>query len=253
MGAEMDYLQGSLEALDEPAKRKMAVFSHERDIAQPSFDLAGLTPDQPQRMDGLEMLGRIPEAVIPLVFFDPQYRSVLDKQAYGNEGERQKGRALLSQMSDEQIRSFVNESRRVLMPSGHLMLWVDKYIVCTGVAGLVGETDLRVVDMITWDKGRMGMGYRTRRQSEHLVVFQKPPVRAKGVWHRHDIPDVWTERAEIGERKHPHAKPVELQTRLICAVTCPGDFVIDPAAGGYSVLKSSVSAGRRFIGCDLEG
>ena len=94
--------------------------------------------------------------------------------------------------------------------------------------------------MVTWHKGRMGMGYRTRRTSEHLVVLQKAPRRARGVWTRHDIPDVWTERAS---GSHAHAKPVRLQEALIRAVTKPGDVVLDPAAGGYSVLAAAEAVG----------
>jgi site-specific DNA-methyltransferase (adenine-specific) len=44
-----------------------------------------------------------------------------------------------------------------------------------------------------------------------------------------------------------------LQERLIQAVTNPGDIVVDPAAGGYSVLKAARNTERRFLGCDLLG
>jgi len=43
---------------------------------------------------------------------------------------------------------------------------------------------LKVVDLITWDKGRIGMGYRSRRRGEYLIFLQKPPIRAKGTWKR---------------------------------------------------------------------
>lgn len=114
-------------------------------------------------------------------------------------------------------------------------------------------SELPLVDMITWNKDRMGMGYRTRRFSEHLMIFQKMPVRAKGVWRIHDIPDVWTEKIENGDKNHAHAKPVELQKRLIKAVSNVGDYVVDPAAGGYSVMKAALETDRHFIGCDILG
>lgn len=204
-------------------------------------------------MDGLKLLAAVPAASVPLVFFDPQYRSVLDRQQYGNEGERQKSRAKLPQMDDKTIRRFIGHVERALMPSGHLMLWVDKFIVCRGVLSLLEGSALQLVDMITWNKGRMGMGYRTRRYSEHLVVLQKIPVRAKGVWRLHDIPDVWSEKIDAGERNHAHSKPVGLQERLIRAVTNPADIVVDPAAGGYSVLRAAQNTDRHFLGCDLLG
>ena len=205
-----------------------------------------------QKMDGLKMLKLLPQKSIPLVFFDPQYRSVMDKQNYGNEGEnRGKKRAELPQMTNTQIKKFLQEIERVLIPSGHLMLWIDKFILVSGLHTILEGCALQLVDMITWNKERMGMGYRTRRFSEHLLVLQKPPVRAKGVWVVHNIPDVWNEKIDNGDKNHTHAKPVELQIRLIKAVSDKEDIIVDPAAGGYSVLKSCQKSERNFLGCDL--
>ena len=114
------------------------------------------------------------------------------------------------------------------MPSGHLFLWTDKYHLCTGFGDWLVGTALDIVgDMVTWHKKRIGMGYRTRRASEHLIVLQKRPRKAKGVWKVHTIPDVWSET--VGKRDRVHPKPVwGLQSALIEAVSNPGDVVIDP-------------------------
>lgn len=225
-----------------------SVYSNTRDIAQPDFMIPGLILDQVQVMDGFELLNRLPSASFPLVFFDPQYRSVLHKQKYGNEGERQKERSKLPQMPDSMIVDFIIEIERALMPSGHMMMWMDKFILCEGFGKFFPASDLKQVDLITWDKLKMGMGYRTRRVAEYLVVFQKPPIRAKGVWSIHNIPDVWDEKAP---KNHPHAKPVELIGQLIKAVTNTGDVVIDPCAGAYGVLRAALTHQRHFLGCDL--
>lgn len=204
----------------------------------------------PATMDGRDLLASLEASSIAACFLDPQYRGVLDKLRYGNEGVlRGQRRAALPQMGEDVIREFIRGIDRVLRPSGHLFLWIDKYHLCTGVSGWMADTALAIVDMVTWHKERIGMGYRTRRTSEHLIVLQKRPVRAKGVWTRHDIPDVWTERP--ARRAHAHAKPVALQAALIEAVTAPGDLVLDPAAGSFSVLAAAASAGRDFVGCDV--
>lgn len=234
-------------------KNKKKVFSNIRQLIQPKLNLNGLKKDSKQKMDGLKLLKKIYNNSVPLVFFDPQYRSVLDKQTYGNEGKRQIGRAILPQMDDKLIQIFIKEIERILIPSGHLMLWVDKFILCNGYRNLIKETSLQVVDMITWNKGKIGMGYRTRRKSEHLIIFQKNPIRAKGVWSMHDIPDVWDEKINNGDKNHVHSKPIELQKKLIEAVTNKGDIVVDPAAGGYSVMKSALTVNRHFLGCDILG
>jgi site-specific DNA-methyltransferase (adenine-specific) len=226
-----------------------SVFGRSRDALQPPVALPpGLTLDGPNAMDGLELLGLLPAASFLLAIFDPQYRGVLDRQRYGNEGARQQERATLPQMTEEQILSFIGAVDRILMPSGHLLLWVDKFHLCMGIQPWLAGTSLATVDLIAWNKLRMGMGYRTRRVSEYLLVLQKAPLRAKGVWLDHGIKDVWDERAPAG---FTHAKPVELQARLIASLTNPGDIVVDPAAGSYTTLEACRRSGRRFLGCDV--
>lgn len=201
------------------------------------------------KTDGLKLLKDIKSDCIKLAFFDPQYRGILDKLQYGNEGvSRGKARHDLPQMPEEVIINFISELNRVISKSGHLFLWVDKFHLCQGVLEWFENTELNLVDMIVWDKDRIGMGYRSRRKSEYLIILQKSPVRVKGIWNDHSIPDVWTEKTE---KVHPHSKPIELQKRLIEAVTDKSDFVLDPASGGYSVLEACNLSERNFIGGDL--
>ena len=206
--------------------------------------------NQPNVCDGLDLLARLEPQSAPLCIFDPQYRGILDKMQYGNEGvSRGRSRSSLPQMSEAAIARFIAGIAVALAPSGHLFLWVDKYHLCAGVGHLLNPAGLETVDLVTWDKGKLGMGYRTRRRSEYLIIAQKPPKRAKGVWQRHDIPDVWPEKT--AGNQHTHAKPVRLQAALIEAVTDPGDVVLDPAAGSYSALSAARAAGRNFLGCDI--
>lgn len=199
------------------------------------------------RCDGLNLLRGIRSGSAALVFFDPQYRTVLDKLNYGNEGARQKGRALLKQMDAGVVLDFATEIERILRPSGHIAYWMDKFILCNYAHDPLFSS--QIVDLVTWDKLTFGMGYRTRRRAEYLMILQKSPVRAKGVWTDHAIPDVWAEKAP--ESLHPHAKPVELQRRLILAVTQPRNLIVDPCAGGYGILDLCLETKRRFIGCDI--
>lgn len=201
---------------------------------------------------GLKLLSQIQNETIALTFFDPQYRGVLDKMKYGNEGERQKGRAELVQMSEEIIIAFIAEIHRVLKPSAYLMLWIDKFHLCEGVQNWLKDTSFQSVDLITWDKCKMGMGYRTRRQSEYLLVLQKKPIKAKGTWNLHNIRDVWSEKLPQEEvRLHPHSKPKGLQKALIQSCTKEGDIVLDPAAGSFSVFECCKELDRDFIGTNL--
>ena len=235
-----------------PAAVGTPAFGPVRQVRQPALSLpAGLACNRRLRMEGAAFLGALPSDAFPVAFLDPQYRGVLDHLAYGNEGERRgAARASLPQMTDE-IPSFIQQIDRVLLPSGHLFLWMDKYHLCTGFREWLVGTALEVVDMVTWHKQRIGMGYRTRRSGEHLVVLQKEPRRAKGIWKVHTIPDVWSEKVKNSRGVHP--KPVGLQGALIEAVSNEGDVVIDPAAGSFSVMEACRLRRRNFLGCDVNG
>ena len=229
------------------------VFSGQRTVQAPPLALPdALKPNTRLKMDGLEFLAMLPAEAVPVAFLDPQYRGVLEKLSYGNEGkDRGKRRSALEQMTEAAIGRFVRGIDRALIPSGHLFLWVDKFHLCQGVRPWFDGTSLDIVDLVTWDKGTFGMGYRTRRRAEYCVVLQKQPRKAKGVWKIHTIPDVVQE--QVSQREHPHTKPIDLQGELMAAVSHEGDYVIDPAAGSFSVLQAAQKCSRNFLGCDLNG
>ena len=231
----------------------MTVFSTTRTIRSPKVAMPNISINSRVKQDGLKFMSHLPSASISVAFFDPQYRGVYEKMAYGNEfTSRNYKRVKIPQMHDDLIVKFVKELSRILSPSGHLFLWVDKFHLCTNFKEWFVGTDLEAVDMITWNKLRMGLGYRSRHTSEFLVVLQKSPKRAKGVWMLRDIPDVWDEK-QPSMKKYSHSKPVGLQSKLIEAVTEAGDVVLDPAAGSYTVLDACKATNRTFIGCDIQG
>jgi len=202
-----------------------------------------------QQGDALALLRSLLDGCTPLVFFDPQHRSVLDKLKFGNEGERQRGRAGLPAMSEDYIDACCTETARVLRPSGYLMRWMDTFGLCEAHHARIPRQSLTPVDLIAWDCLRIGMGKRSRRRGDYLLILQKLPIKAGTTWHDHGIPSRWPEK--IDRAVHPHIKPIGLITRLIAATTQPGDLVVDPAAGSFVVMHAAHRLGRNFIGCDL--
>lgn len=211
-------------------------------------------------MDGLDLLDNLiqNETTVSTCFVDFQYRGVLDKLDYGNEGERQKGRFKLEQMSETTIIQFLQRITKILKPSGHLFLWVDKFHLCEGshlewfkyVNTNLQKPVMNCVDMITWNKQSFAMGYRSRRTSEHLLIYQKSPKTIKN-WAVKNIRDIWSEKIENPRSGHPHRKPIGLIEQLILATTNENDVVLDPCAGSFKVLDASISLNRNFLGCDL--
>lgn len=200
--------------------------------------------------DALDLLRSLPDPCTRLTVFDPQHRENLDKLAYGNEGSRQRERSLLPQMPTDFIFEVCRESARVLLPGGYLAQWMNTFQVGTGYHLRVADTAaLQVVDLSAWDNQRMGMGARFRRRGDYLVLFQKPPIKAKATWSDHGIADRWPEK--VDRKLHPHVKPIGLISHLIGATTTPGELVIDPAAGSFTVMHAALALGREFLGCDI--
>jgi site-specific DNA-methyltransferase (adenine-specific) len=211
---------------------------------------SGRTPrfDVAQQGDALELLHALPDCSAALVIFDPQHRTTLDRQQYGNEGARQRERCALPQMTDGYIDLCGRETARVLRPSGYLLLWTDTLRLCQAHHLRIANV-LPCVDLIAWDSGKPGQGYRSRRYGGYLVILQKKPLRARATWSDHSISDHWTEK--VDRTIHPHRKPPGLLARLIGATTKAGDLVVDPAAGSFLVLEICQRLNRRFVGCDL--
>ena len=142
-----------------------------------------------QRGDALALLRSLSDSAASLVFFDPQHRGVLDYVKFGNEGARQRGRAKLPAMSEDYIDRVCLESARVLKPGGYLMRWVDTFCLCEGHHLRVADA-VKPVDLIAWDNLRLGMGKRTRRRGDYLLILQKPPISAThvaGPWNREPL------------------------------------------------------------------
>jgi site-specific DNA-methyltransferase (adenine-specific) len=128
--------------------------------------------------DALVLLRSLPAGCTPLVFFDPQHRGILDKLKFGNEGARQKGRAVLPAMTDDyiDIDPCYRDFARFSTAGGYLMRWIDTFGLCEGHHQRIADC-YKCVDLIAWDNLRIWMGKRTRRRGDYLVVLQKPGLR----------------------------------------------------------------------------
>jgi site-specific DNA-methyltransferase (adenine-specific) len=150
-------------------------------------------------------------------------------------------------MTEPYIDAVCREIARVLVPGGYLMYWVDTFCLVEAHHRRVSDV-LKGVDLIAWDNLRFGMGKRTRRRGDYLLILQKPPA-SPSTWRDHGIPNRWPEK--VDRKLHPHIKPIGLISRLIGAVTELGDLVVDPAAGSFVVMRAARRLGREFVGCDL--
>lgn len=213
------------------------------------------------RVDGLDLLSRIPAESISCSVFDPEYRHQLDKMKFGNEGKSRLAKRIeLHQMTHDVIVDFMHGIYKALIPRGYMFMWVDKFTIGESIhtqlikdmENRIGEKgkSVRLVDLFVWDKGRNGLGKRSRRRNEILLVIQKKTFGIS-TWKDKGMPDTFQEKLINPRSKHPHRKPMIFTERLVKCVTNEGDYVLDPCAGSFDLLEVCKRIGRNFIGGDI--
>lgn len=138
------------------------------------------------------------------------------------------------------------EMYRVLKPGGHCYVMTDDdslevFKMCARAVGF------NYLNILVWNRGRIGMGYSYRQQTEYVLFFEKPPHIRKlndlGLSNLLDIPAV--------RGGYPTQKPPELFEVLISQSTQPGELVIDPFMGSASSGVAAHRLGRRYVGSDI--
>lgn len=118
---------------------------------------------------------------------------------------------------------------------------------------------LQFDQMLIWDKGPMGLGWKYRRSYETILVgYKKGSSGSRWFDDSRKIENVIRPGA-YGIKKiiprsdqHPTVKPVELMELFIRLHTQPGDVILEPFAGSGTTLIAAKKLGRRAIGFELD-
>jgi site-specific DNA-methyltransferase (adenine-specific) len=218
--------------------------------------------------DCLEVMRTMPDKSVDLVLTDPPYGHNNNNGDLISRWEAALGRgdyvaerdnrpiANDGKEANEIFRSMVIESVRLLRSGGCCCC-------CCGGGGpdpmfarwsLVLDELMEFCQMIVWDKGPMGMGWRYRRSYETiLVAFKKgEPMR----WYdtSKKIENIIRPIGKIIPQAddHPTVKPVALMEHFIKLHTQEGDTVLDPFAGSGTTGVAAVAMGRNFIGIEID-
>jgi len=194
--------------------------------------------DRILRGDALEVLKKLPGNSVDLLVTDPPYGNAA---AYGRNSRTILGdeHPLVGLAAVAACYRLLrrNATAYVFCGISHLA-FVQHFVAC--------YTRFRARDVLVWDKLWMGMGRPFRRRFECILVLEKgnPRYRDRG------LPDVLAVRRQLTP-EHPHAKPVELISRLIRTSSDPGDLVLDPFVGSGSTCVAAALTGRHFLGIEL--
>jgi DNA modification methylase len=205
--------------------------------------------------DALEVMAELPDGSVDTVLTDPPYSS-------GGRRENARGlrRSMNRSVADEEwirgdamsTQGFVwfnrlcgIEYRRLLVPGGHLLAFVD-WRMEAHLAAAFETADLRQHPTLVWDKTHFGMGAVFRHQYELVVHMSSGPPRAP---RRRDVGNV-LRCAPVRAGDHPTEKPVPVLRTLLSVVAA--GLVLDPLAGSGSSLVAARDLGLPAIGIEAD-
>lgn len=144
------------------------------------------------------------------------------------------------------LREFARAARMKLVEGGSFATFID-WRQYPNLIGALESADLRLNQVVVWDKEVLGLGNGFRSQHEFLVHTSRGVPR---ICSRSTGNVLRCRRSE--ETEHPSPKPVALLERILEVITEPGDLVVDPFAGSGSTLVACRNIGRRAIGVEID-
>ncbi|MDR0502219.1 MAG: site-specific DNA-methyltransferase [Treponema sp.] len=230
--------------------------------------------------DCLEILDRMPENSINMIFADPPY--MLSNNGFtcrnGRMAKVNKGKWDESKGFEEDIKfhdAWITACRRVLKPEG--TIWISgTYHSIYQCGYILQKNNFHILNDITWFKPNASSNLSCRffTASHETVIWARKDKKAKHTFNYEKMKNgkfpedkikkentqmrsVWSIPApknsgkEFG--KHPTQKPLDLLLRIITASTNEGDIILDPFNGGGTTGAASLTAGNRFyVGTEID-
>lgn len=200
------------------------------------------------------------EEPLGAIIMDPPYASGTRSEA-SKSGDSQTNRMLRGDrfaskpLANDQMTTigFVWLMREALLQmvphlrhGGHVASFID-WRNWPNLLGATESCDLRVNNMVVWDKLHMGLGNGFRNRHELILHASRGPCDPASK----SFPNV-LRHARERDVDHPSPKPVGLLVDILEVTTRPRDIVIDAFAGSGSTLVAAKAMGRRGIGVELD-
>jgi site-specific DNA-methyltransferase (adenine-specific) len=244
------------------------------------------------RGDSLQLLDKLGEHTVDLVFADPPY--FLSNGGYtckaGRRAPVRKGRWDESRGLETDYAftvAWLKGCQRVLKPTGTLWVSGTQHVIFS-VGFALQKLGFKLLNTITWYKPNASPNLSCRyfTHSTELLLWAAPQHSAK-LLHTFNYPqmkaqnggkqmrDVWAlpktgeeelspdargrlwsqtspKRSEKALGGHPTQKPVGLLERVIESSSRPGEVVLDPFVGSGTTGVAALRLGRRFLGIDQD-
>ncbi len=219
--------------------------------------------------DTIEILHKIPDNCIDLIFADPPYFLSNDgitchagKMVSVNKGEWDKSLGTLE--NHKFLMTWLRECQRILKPNGTIWISGTAHIIYSAGFALQ-KLQFKLLNDIIWYKKNAppNLSCRYFTHSTEIVLWAAKNSKSKhyfdyGLMRQlnggKQMRNVWEISAPGKDEKkfgkHPTQKPVELLERIILASSPPKALVLDPFCGSSSTGVAAVRLGRRYVGID---
>jgi len=227
--------------------------------------------------DCVEVLRRLPEASVDLVFADPPYNLQLagelrrpnDSRVDAVEDEWDRFDSFLSY--DEFTRAWLVAVQRVMKPTG--TLWViGSYHNIFRIGTILQDLGFWILNDIIWRKSNPMPNFRGRRftNAHETLIWCAKDEKQKRYTFNYDAMKALNDELQMrsdwllpicsgaerlrldGRKVHSTQKPEALLFRVLLAASNRGDYVLDPFFGTGTTGAVAKRLGRRFIGIEQE-
>src|SRR6266851_4714845 len=229
--------------------------------------------------DCLDLLQKIPESSVDLVFADPPYflsnggiTCHAGKMVSVNKGEWDKlpgpdvgpVRARFDKVH-EFNRAWLAAAQRVLKPNGSIWVSGTSHVIHS-VGFAMQQLGFKLLNDISWVKPNPppNLSCRYFTHATETIIWAAKNSKSRHTFHYKlmkeanrgkQMKSVWEIRPpEPWEKKfgkHPTQKPVALLERILLASTNEGDLVLDPFLGSGTALLAAFRLRRHALGCEL--
>jgi DNA modification methylase len=226
--------------------------------------------------DCLELLTKLPDNSVDLIFADPPYNLQLNGDLY--RPNQTKVDAVndawdkfdSKENYDKFTKQWLSECHRVLKNSGSIWV-IGTYHNIFRVGTIIQDIGFWMLNDIIWVKTNPMPNFKgTRFNNAHeTLIWASKTKKSKYTFHYHSMKVLnddlqmrsdWfipicqgDERIKVnGQKAHSTQKPEELLYRIILSTSNPGDIVLDPFSGSGTTAAVAKRLGRNYIAFEKE-
>jgi modification methylase len=227
--------------------------------------------------DCIDVLSRLPDASVDLIFADPPYNLQLGG------GLTRPDQSEVDGVNDDWDRfdsfdaydlfthQWLGECHRVLKPDG--AIWViGSYHNIFRVGTVLQDAGFWIQNDVIWLKSNPMPNFKgTRLQNAHETLIWAGKSEKSKVTFNYDALKTFNDDKQMrsdwtialctgaerlkdgsGRKAHPTQKPEALLRRILLATSNPGDLVLDPFSGTGTTAAVAKALGRDYIGIERE-